>query len=152
MSYDFTEEPRSKTFGREYSYAIRARLVIEGKNLANRRDELVEALRQPLLWPGIEIREEAARFSAAIMVRYVYYGLPPEVSEKGMDFVVRCGASEVEVIERMLYMLKGGLEPSDRPFDLRTFGGWEGLRYRPWADDEHRFQSVEPETLFRLTG
>ena len=156
VSYEFADQPPCAFLSHTYRYSIVARLVIGGANFQKRRKELLDVLGSRRLWPELEVAvdDAAGRLEARIAVRMIHFASASDLeraSERGMDFVARYAADDVEAIEFLLHMLKGGLEPSDRPFDLRTFGAWDPVRYRPWADDEHRCQFVRPERLYRVT-
>ncbi|WP_165361483.1 TniQ family protein [Lichenibacterium ramalinae] len=153
VRYDFDGERRHSSLRNTYGYSISAQLAIEGANFANRRDQLLAVVRERALWPEMEVEIDATGLVARITAKIVHFGVPVGPrgpKETGMDFVARYGADEVDLIERMLHMLKGGLEPSDRPFDLRTFGAWEPVRHRPWAEDEHRVEFVRPNDSFKM--
>ncbi len=155
VRYEFDDQPPCEPLWRTYRYSITAQLTIEGKSFGDRRDEILSFIKERTLWPEMQVEVDATGLVARLGTRSIHDGIPigpTGPAEAGMDFVARYGAEEVDVIERMLHMLKGAFEPSDRPFDLRTFGPWEPVRYRPWADDEHRVEFVQPQSRYRLTA
>lgn len=155
VGYEFEDGPEPGAG--EYAYAIVARLRLDGDAFRRMREDLIQAIGTRDLWPEMEVDfdPDADRLSVRLAVRMVHYGrelAPERLKERRMDFVARCGADDVEVIEHMLHMIKGGLEPSDRAFDRRTFGAWSPERMRPWADDEHRCAFVSPERRYKIVA